>query len=616
MAQLLTNFSSVSGRMTSGERRLALRLQEKLEDDYLVWYDVPLGSHYSHPDFLVLHPARGLLVLEVKDWKIDTLRHMDKQHCTILTNAGHKMVANPLEQVRQYAYIAVDMLKNDPFLRQSDGVHKGQLKFPYGYGVVFPNITRKQFEQGALQLVLPPSRVICRDEMVEDVEAEVLQQRLWNMFDVQFRFTLTMPDINRIRHHLFPEIRVQQGAINFESNQDVNGHIPDIIRVMDLQQEQLARSMGEGHRVVHGVAGSGKTMILAFRCAQLVQVLTKPILVLCYNATLAAHLRQMMMDRNIHHKVNVYHFHDWCGEQKRLYHLKVVNDSRQYFERIVDTVIRGVEDGFVPRAQYGAVLIDEGHDFAPEWMKLAVQMVDPDTNSLLVLYDDAQSIYRSNGLGYTLSSVGVNARGRTTILKLNYRNTREILSFAYQFSKDYLNAEDADDDHVPLLAPEAAGNSGPVPQVRGFNSEYEQSIDIAKQIQAWQNDAHDLSSIAVIIRHTRDATLIENALKKFGIPVQSLIDRDKRQTYSQKQNAITLVTLHSCKGLEFDLAIVTGLGEMPNEREAAKEFRLMYVGMTRAKRELIVTGVKNGEMLIRACSAKSTCSKIQSASFG
>jgi len=35
---------------------------------------------------------------------------------------------------------------------------------------------------------------------------------------------------------------------------------PDFVRVMDLQQEQLARSLGEGHRVIHGVASSGKTL--------------------------------------------------------------------------------------------------------------------------------------------------------------------------------------------------------------------------------------------------------------------------------------------------------------------------------------------------------------------
>jgi superfamily I DNA and RNA helicase len=52
---------------------------------------------------------------------------------------------------------------------------------------------------------------------------------------------------------------------------------------MDLQQEILARNFGEGHRVIHGVAGSGKTLILAYRCQYLAQQQPKPILVLCFN---------------------------------------------------------------------------------------------------------------------------------------------------------------------------------------------------------------------------------------------------------------------------------------------------------------------------------------------
>jgi superfamily I DNA/RNA helicase len=78
----------------------------------------------------------------------------------------------------------------------------------------------------------------------------------------------------------------------------------------------------------------------------------------------------------------------------------------------------------IPSGQYQAVLIDEGHDFAPEWLKLVTQMVDPATNSLLVLYDDAQSIYeRARSKQFSFKSVGIQAQGRTTILKINYRNT-------------------------------------------------------------------------------------------------------------------------------------------------------------------------------------------------
>lgn len=60
--------------MTQGERRTAERLEQKLDDDYLVWYDVPVGPKHSHPDFVVLHPRRGLLILEVKDWRSHPMR--------------------------------------------------------------------------------------------------------------------------------------------------------------------------------------------------------------------------------------------------------------------------------------------------------------------------------------------------------------------------------------------------------------------------------------------------------------------------------------------------------------------------------------------------------------
>jgi hypothetical protein len=60
--------------MTPGERRLAQRLESKLDDDYLLWYDVPVGPQHLHPDFIILHPSAGLFVLEVKDWKLDTFR--------------------------------------------------------------------------------------------------------------------------------------------------------------------------------------------------------------------------------------------------------------------------------------------------------------------------------------------------------------------------------------------------------------------------------------------------------------------------------------------------------------------------------------------------------------
>jgi hypothetical protein len=107
------------------------------------------------------------------------------------------------------------------------------------------------------------------------------------------------------------------------------------------------------------------------------------------------------------------------------------------------------------------VLIDEGHDFAPEWLKLAAQMVDPATNSLLLLYDDAQSIYE---------------RARTAV---QLQEPRHPGPGPHDDPEDQLpqhpadpadrqpgrrrpadRSEDSDDDGIPLVQPVSCGRDG------------------------------------------------------------------------------------------------------------------------------------------------------------
>jgi hypothetical protein len=130
MATLIPALGAYVSRMTSGERRLGERLEQKLDADYLLWYDVPVGPKYSHPDFVVMHPRRGILVLEVKDWKLSTIQQADKQTWTIIPDGIPKTVANPLEQARQYAHQVVNALERDAQLVQADGPHQGKLAFP------------------------------------------------------------------------------------------------------------------------------------------------------------------------------------------------------------------------------------------------------------------------------------------------------------------------------------------------------------------------------------------------------------------------------------------------------------------------------------------------------
>jgi superfamily I DNA/RNA helicase len=180
-----------------------------------------------------------------------------------------------------------------------------------------------------------------------------------------------------------------------------------------------------------------------------------------------AKLEAAIAAKGLKTNVGVRTFHAWCLDQHRLYNVPIpVTSGQSFYEELVDQVIQSVDRALIPRAQYGAVLVDEGHDFKPEWLKLITQMVDPDTNSLLILYDDAQSIYGADKRRkFSFSSVGIQAQGRTTILKLNYRNTAEVLGVAYEFAREFLSPSEAGEDGVPLIAPESSGRHGAIPVI-------------------------------------------------------------------------------------------------------------------------------------------------------
>ena len=596
MATLIPSLGTCVSRMTSGERRVAQRLEDKLDCDYLLWYDVPMGPRNTHPDFCVMHPRRGILVLEVKDWKLSTIQQADKQTWEIMGDNGPKTVINPLEQARQYAHQVVNALERDPQLVQPDGPHAGKLAFPWSYGVVFTNITRKQFEAAELQHAIEPHRVLCQDEMLESVGAEDLQSRLWDMFPYMMRGVMSLPQLDRVRWIMFPQVRVPdasmlQGALFDDSDADLE--MPSIMRVMDIQQEQLARSLGDGHRVIHGVAGSGKTMILGYRAEYLARASTassKPILILCFNEPLGVKLHCVMNAKGLRDKVHVRHFHKWCRDQLVAFGQTLPASNMPVDAKMADMVqrvITAVDRKQIPSGQYQAVLIDEGHDFAPEWLRLVTQMVDPATNSLLLLYDDAQSIYeRARSKQFSFKSVGVQAQGRTTILKINYRNTKQILQTASLIASDLLTADDRDDDGIPLVKPISCGREGQAPILIKLPTLREEAFAIADHLNSAHKEGHAWGDMAVLCPDYSTRDLCAQVLNQRGLPVEM---RRGPGDFDPASDTIKVMTMKVSKGLEFPVVALAGVGHMPakgeDEHEAARVF---YVAATRATQRLVI----------------------------
>ncbi len=592
--------------MTSGEKRFAEALEHHLEDDYLLWYDVPIGPKQLHPDFIILHPSRGLFILEVKDWKLDHIQKVTRTSVTLLTPNGAKEVKNPLQQARDYALAVCKLLEQDASLVSPIGSpYAGKLSFPYGYGVVFSNITRKAFEQSEMGEVLEPHLVICKDERTEGVDSGEFQQQLWNLSHYQFGKTLTRSQIDRVRARLFPELVFGSKQLSFFSP-DSPQIVPDLIQIMDLQQEQLARSLGEGHRVVHGVAGSGKTLILAYRCQHLASEQSKPILVLCFNVALASRLRQILKDKELKANVTVCHFHRWCSDRLRSHNISMPDWNQykgdNYGQALVERVIQAVEAGKIPRGQYGAVMIDEGHDFQPEWLKLVAQMVDPETNSLLVLYDDAQNLYSETGKKkFSFKSVGIKAQGRTTILKVNYRNTAEVLSLAYEFAKEVMTPTDTQEEDMPvLIQPLPAGRRGPLPELVHLPSFKRENQYLAERVIELHDRGTPWNEMAIAYRFRFMGEEIYKALQQAQIPVEWVNQSSASRSYQPDDNSIKLMTMHSSKGLEFPTVFIPGLGYLPNRHSTpVEEARLLYVAMTRAVNQLILTYHQDSEFVLK-----------------
>ncbi len=255
---------------TTGERILFESLKEHLPGDYIIYYEPEIRGR--RPDFVIIGPDLGLVILEVKDYTKATLYQINHDEWTLRNTAGELITTkSPLKQARDNARLIQDQLKKDKSLVQENGSY---LKFPYGFGTVFTRLKQEDFIKLDLYHVIEPQFVLCRDEIdpnEKEFSPETLIEKIHGMFTVwnQRKNILTEEDIQAIRFHLFPEVRISAEFKAPISHQDQLLLSLHNIKTMDLHQENIAKQIGDKHRLIRGVAGSGKTLVLASRVKML-----------------------------------------------------------------------------------------------------------------------------------------------------------------------------------------------------------------------------------------------------------------------------------------------------------------------------------------------------------
>ena len=242
---------------------------------------------------------------------------------------------------------------------------------------------------------------------------------------------------------------------------------------------------------------------------------------------------------------------------------------------------------------YDHVIVDEGQDLHAGHWRVLRGLVRSGPNDLFLCEDSHQRIY---GERTVLSRYGIETRGRSRRLTLNYRTSRQNLAFAIGVI-DAAPVVDLDGEE-DTVAGYHSTFTGPPPVMRGFATAAEEMRFVVATIRAWTDAGVPASSIAVLARQSREQDAVRLALQDAGIAVE-LLARDG----AGNPSAVKIASMHRAKGTEFSRVVVVGAqaGVVPldwvvengPEADAAvllgRERSLFYVACSRARDELVVT---------------------------
>ena len=589
---------SAPSKASRGEKRLFKILRDELPDDCHVWYEPNIKGLY--PDFIILGPTLGLLILEVKGWTSGQIVRASHQTFEIeQSNGKTEHQQSPLRQGKGYLDALLNKLKGYSILCQDDGDYQGKLAFPVGVGAIMTNISEVQARDENIYSILEKPQTAYKDELLEwdGMGERGLMKRLEDMFTVRFKFWgLEDDQISTIKGVIHPEVAVKREPATVKSVPSGFTLKPDaiIIKTLDTRQEQLARSIGSGHRLFCGVAGSGKTLILLSRAKTLAgELFDKKVLILCFNITLAAYLRSLITAENnplYQERIEVLHFHDWAKSiLGGLPNPKLFNSSDEYDEVIGDRLLE--ELNHIPIEQkWDAVLVDEAHTFHPNWFKCcAAALKDAENGDLFIVSDRSQSLY--NRQKFTWKSVGIKAQGRVRKLNQNYRNTQEILSAAWELVQSPA-VEDDDDVTFPIVEPKAALRTGQRPTLQLCQNRRAEVENAIAQIQKLITEGYQPQEIAIIYRYlgrceAEPFSLLTQQLDELGLGCYWV--NQNKKNYSSRHPGVRLITAKSALGLEFKAVIIPWVQQfgVGDEAEAKRE---LYVSMTRAQDVLCLFG--------------------------
>jgi hypothetical protein len=570
--------------LTDGERIVFDLFNTHLPIEWEIYIQPHLNG--LRPDFVLLHPQVGIAVFEVKDWNLQAMEYSviernGKSPVLIGDKDGKQFSLqnqNPIEKIYRYKQELHEL-----YCPRIDGKS--------GFAVITAGV------------IFPFSS----DNSVKQLFTSSLKYRGMDKYPKYNPLTgansIQSGDMNSV----FPEsIRKFSKFMNDDLAKDLRNWLvePDFSATqrqpLELDRTQLLFVQSRtksGYRRIKGPAGSGKSLILAARAAELLGE-GKEVLVITFNITLLHYLMDIAVrwpqsSGKTRKDITWLNFHFWCkrvcqqNDLEEEYKNLWVGDRNRVLGVDLPNFVSSIidDDSYGNTPIYDAVLVDEGQDFLPGWWNVLRKVCKKDGEMLLVA-DATQDIYGTANSWTDEAMTGAGfPGGKWAELKISYRLPLLALEYSRKFAEQFLPK-----DTVDLPLPEQNELNLYPCTLKWVHTKMDAIAQVCREeLFLLAMDAEpDLVSIP-------DITFLSDTNKR-GIDVISEVglkgvrachtfaengreSRRKKMGFYMGDSRIKATTLHSFKGWE-SRAIVIFIGQSVDKKSLA----LIYTGLTRLKR--------------------------------
>lgn len=398
-------------------------LSNNTSDSVEIYFQPYLNG--DNPDIIMLEKDVGVTIIEVKEWNLDSYYLDDKSEWRLSHNDVR--IRSPFKQVFQY--------KDNMFNLHINGLLEKKILDTRFYGrincfVYFHNINANDLKRFYQPLISDIEEKIRekRDKRKDvsglaNIHSKILKQRDFYSKTIDSIKNIKLP--NKV-NNLFPESIYKE----FKRHLNPPYHTLEQGKEISYTKKQLELSVSVNkHQKIKGVAGCGKTLILAKRAVNAHKRHGDDVLILTFNISLRSYIKDMIS--------NVRENFSWDNFTILHYHLFFSVIANQLNLEIDSLDDYDNEDFFInsKTKKYKTILIDEIQDYKEEWIRLIKKSFLEEDGELVVFGDEKQNLYNR--------SLGEDKKPNTTIvggwniLNESFRLDSEIAKLAEKFQSDF-----------------------------------------------------------------------------------------------------------------------------------------------------------------------------------